>query len=105
MLVFAQKNSGMARVLIGDVLQNEHERLQQRVTQLQQSFMAKGFSANEALNKAYQVLDYSVMKQSTVQSYMDVFMGLGIMFLICVPFVLVVKGNRKKKVDLGEAMH
>ena len=34
MLVFAQKNSGMARVLIGDVLQNEHERLQQRVTQL-----------------------------------------------------------------------
>lgn len=34
MLVFAQKNAGMARVLIGDVLQNEHERLQQRVTQL-----------------------------------------------------------------------
>ena len=34
MLVFAQKNSGMARVLIGDALQNEHERLQQRVTQL-----------------------------------------------------------------------
>ena len=34
MLVFAQKNSGMARVLIGDVLQNEHERLQPRVTQL-----------------------------------------------------------------------
>ena len=34
MLVFAQKNPGMARVLIGDSLQNEHERLQQRVTQL-----------------------------------------------------------------------
>ncbi len=34
MLVFAQKNPGMVPVLIGDVLQNEHERLQQRVTQL-----------------------------------------------------------------------
>lgn len=34
LLVFAQKNPGMARVLIGDALQYEHERLQQRVTQL-----------------------------------------------------------------------
>lgn len=33
-LVFAQKNPGMARVLIGDVLMHENERLQQRVTQL-----------------------------------------------------------------------
>jgi DHA2 family multidrug resistance protein len=32
-------------------------------------------------------------------------MYLGIMFLICVPFVLMVKGNKGKKVDLGEAMH
>jgi len=40
-----------------------------------------------------------------VLSYMDVFLALGIMFLICVPFVLVVKGNKKKKVDLAEAMH
>lgn len=34
MLVFAQKNAGMARVLIGDVLIYENERLQARVTQL-----------------------------------------------------------------------
>ncbi|GHA78283.1 nucleoid occlusion factor SlmA [Formosimonas limnophila] len=33
-LVFAQKNPGMVRVLIGDALMHEHERLQQRVTQL-----------------------------------------------------------------------
>ena len=36
---------------------------------------------------------------------MDVFLYLGIMFLICVPLVLMVKGNKKKKLDLGEAMH
>ena len=34
LLVFAQKNPGMARVMIGDALVNEHERLQQRITQL-----------------------------------------------------------------------
>jgi len=34
LLNFAQKNSGMARVLNGDALVNEDERLQQRVNQL-----------------------------------------------------------------------
>lgn len=34
LLNFAQKNSGMTRVLIGDALVNEDERLQQRVNQL-----------------------------------------------------------------------
>lgn len=34
LLSFAQKNPGMARVLIGDALIGEHERLQIRVTQL-----------------------------------------------------------------------
>jgi len=78
--------------------------VQQRVTQLQQGFMTKGFSANEALNKAYQALDYSVMKQSTVQSYMDVFIYLGILFLCCIPVILFIKKG-KGKVDLSEAMH
>jgi DHA2 family multidrug resistance protein len=36
---------------------------------------------------------------------MDVFWYIGLMFLICVPFVLLVKGNKKKKVNLAEAMH
>ncbi|MGL4768380.1 MAG: nucleoid occlusion factor SlmA [Formosimonas sp.] len=34
LLTFASKNPGMARVLIGDALVGEHERLQVRVTQL-----------------------------------------------------------------------
>jgi TetR/AcrR family transcriptional regulator len=34
MLGFAQKNRGMTRVLIGDALVNEHDRLQERINQL-----------------------------------------------------------------------
>ena len=67
--------------------------------------MAKGIPANIALTDSYQALEYMVMKQASVLSYMDVFLYLGLMFLICVPFVLLVKGNRKKKLDLAEAMH
>ncbi len=72
--------------------------VQQRVQQIQTSFMNKGFSSSEALGKAHQLLDFSVMKQATVLSYMDVFLYLGIMFLLCVPFVLMIKQG-KTKVD------
>jgi hypothetical protein len=40
-------------------------------------FYVKRFTANES-EKPYQAIDYSVMKQSTVLSYMDIFMYLGI---------------------------
>ena len=66
--------------------------------------MAKGFSGNEALDKAHKILDASVMKQSTVLSYMDIFLYLGILFLVCIPVILMIKNN-KNKVDISEAMH
>ncbi len=79
--------------------------VQNRVTAMQHGFMAKGIPANTALKDAYQALEYMVMKQASVLSYMDVFLWLGVMFLVCIPFVLMVKGNKKKKLDLAEAMH
>ncbi|MCF2488972.1 DHA2 family efflux MFS transporter permease subunit [Dyadobacter sp. CY347] len=70
----------------------------QRVEGLQQSFMAKGMPADVALKSGYKILDYTVTKQAQVMSYMDVFLYLGLMFLICVPFVLWTKSG-KTKVD------
>jgi TetR/AcrR family transcriptional regulator len=40
LLAFAQKNRGMTRVLIGDALVNEDERLQQRINQLHERLEA-----------------------------------------------------------------
>jgi len=80
--------------------------VQQRVQNLQHSFMAKGMTPDVALATGYKTLDFAITKQAAVLSYMDVFLYLGLMFLICIPFVLMVKGNKaKKKIDLGEAMH
>lgn len=78
--------------------------VQQRIVAMQNGFMAKGYSANEALKKAYQALDYSVMKQSTVLSYMDIFLYLGVLFLCCIPIMLLIKKG-KNKIDTAEAMH
>jgi DHA2 family multidrug resistance protein len=79
--------------------------VQQKVLAMQHGFMAKGIPSNTALKDTYQSLEYVVMKQASVLSYMDVFLWLGVMFLICIPFVLMVKGNKKQKIDLAEAMH
>jgi DHA2 family multidrug resistance protein len=82
--------------------------VQQRVAGIQHSFIAKGQPPNIALGSAHQLLDYSVTKQAAVLSYMDVFLYLGVMFLICIPFVLIVKGKKKEKqakLNLSEAMH
>lgn len=80
--------------------------VQQRVQGLQHNFIAKGMTADAALKSGYKTLDFMVTKQAAVLSYMDVFLYLGLMFLICIPFVLLVK-NRKAagKIDLSEAMH
>jgi DHA2 family multidrug resistance protein len=79
--------------------------VQQRVTGLQHNFMSKGQGVDEALKSSYTALDHMVTKQAAVLSYMDVFFYLSIIFLVCVPFVLMVRGDKKKKIDLSEAMH
>ena len=79
--------------------------VQQRVTAMQHGFMAKGLSADVALKSSYKSLDYLVMKQAGVLSYMDVFLYLGLMFLICIPIILMVKGTKKHTIDISEAMH
>ena len=79
--------------------------VQNRITMMQQGFMSKGMTPDVALKSAYKALDFSVIKQAMVLSYMDVFLYIGVLFLICVPFVLMVKGNKNKKADVSAAMH
>ena len=79
--------------------------VQQHVTAMQHNFMAKGQPFNIALQSSYETLEFAIGKQAAVLSYMDVFLYLGVLFLICVPFVLIVRGNKGKKMAASEAMH
>ena len=101
---FITRFSQEHRVNLVSNLSMDKLEVQNRVQQLQQGFMSKGFSASEALGKAYQVLDISVMKQATVLSYMDIFMYLGIMFLCCIPIIFFIKRG-KNKINPADAMH
>ncbi len=74
----------------------DSQMVQGRVAGLQQNFIAKGFTPDIALAKAYQLLDFSVIRQASLLSYMDVFLILGILFLACIPFVLLIKKGAGK---------
>jgi DHA2 family multidrug resistance protein len=100
MAVFNQQH----RVNLISHLDQTSFQVQQTVQKLQQGFMAKGFTFNEALSKAYKAIEYKVMVQSSVLTFMDIFMYLGILFLLCIPFILMIKKG-KNKIDPADAMH
>jgi MFS transporter, DHA2 family, multidrug resistance protein len=100
MAIFNQQH----RVNLISHLDQTSFQVQQTVQGMQQSFMAKGFTFNQALAKAYKAIEFKVMVQSSVLTYMDIFMYLGILFLLCIPFILMIKKG-KNKIDPADAMH
>ncbi len=96
---FMSRQNWVHRSSLVSHLQNTDPTVTGRIAAYQHGFEAKGMSADMALASAYKALDYNVMKQASVMSYMDVFMMVGILFLVCVPFVLMVKGNKGQAVS------
>ena len=90
---------------LGSKLDITNPAVYQRLQAMQHTFMSKGMGSDEAVKASYAAMSRMVGKQAVVLSYMDVFLYLGVIFLVCVPFVLMVKGNKQQKVDLKEAMH
>jgi DHA2 family multidrug resistance protein len=79
--------------------------VQNKLNSIQQGFISRGSDPFTAKLQALKSMDLSVTKQAAVLSYMDVFLYLGVMFLICIPFILLVRNNKKKaaKLDLSNA--
>ncbi|GAC1708805.1 MAG: hypothetical protein NVS9B7_26120 [Flavisolibacter sp.] len=99
-----RKNVSHRNDLMGH-LNLDNPAVKNRLLMMQHNFISKGIAPNIALKQSYQSLNYSVMKQAAVLSYMDAFLYLGILFLICIPFVLMVKRNKVVKMNIAEAMH
>ena len=101
---FMAKRTVVHHAALSNHLNIYDQNVQNKVAALTQGFIAKGIPANIAQQDAYKALNYSVLKQASVLSYMDVFLYIAMLFVICIPFVLMVKGNRgKKKLDLSNA--
>ena len=79
--------------------------VQHRVSQLAAGMHAHGMDSLTSAHTAYQMMDNSVNVQSTLLSYMDVFMLVGIIFVAFVPLVLLFIKKTKAKVSLADAAH
>jgi len=71
--------------------------VQQRIGFLKKGFESKGMTWDIAQKTALKLVDNIVNIQATVLSYMDVFLWIGVMFLVCVPFVLILVKKSKNK--------
>src|SRR5215831_7419209 len=79
--------------------------VQNHVQGIAAGMQAKGMTPDVALQSAYQMMDGSVSVQATILSYMDIFLYVGMLFLVCVPFVLIFIKKSKAKVSVAEAGH
>lgn len=80
--------------------------VQQRIQGMQQNFIHNGMAPDAAMSNAYKLMDFTISKQAVVLSYMDVFLMIGAMFLVCIPFILLVKQKKDtNKVSPAEAAH
>ncbi|SDK19055.1 MFS transporter, DHA2 family, multidrug resistance protein [Catalinimonas alkaloidigena] len=77
----------------------------QRLQMMAQNFRTQGFTADQALQQAQKLMDLSITRQAALLSYMDVFLGIGIFFVVCVPFVLILRQDKPKGAVSREAMN
>ena len=78
--------------------------VQQRIAALQANFLMQGNGPDISQLQAYKVMDGMVSKQAALLTYMDVFLGIGIFFLFCIPLVLLLK-PAKNKIDIKDIGH
>ncbi|MGN6639082.1 MAG: MFS transporter, partial [Mucilaginibacter sp.] len=78
--------------------------VQQRVNQLAAGLMRRpGTDSITARQTAYAMLDGSLTRQATLLSYMDVFLWIGVLFLVFVPIVLIFIKKGQSKVAMVDA--
>ncbi|RYY29252.1 MAG: DHA2 family efflux MFS transporter permease subunit [Sphingobacteriaceae bacterium] len=102
---YLTRSSSVHRVNLVSHLDVNNLNVQNRVAQMAAGFHARGADMNTARQTAYAMLDGAVTRQATLLSYMDVFMWVGVLFLVCVPLVLLLVKVARSQVSLADAAH
>jgi DHA2 family multidrug resistance protein len=100
---FIARETQQHRVTLVSHLNPDDPTVQQRLSQLIAGFQQRGFDFLTARQNAYAVLESTVQRQSTLLSYMDVFLWVGYLFLVCVPLVLIFVKESQRRTQMVEA--
>ncbi len=102
-ITFMSRREMLHRTILVSKLGTDDPDVNGRLTALTQGFISKGKDIITAKQSALQLMEYNVTRQAAVLSFMDVFLYLSILFLICIPFVLLVRAKKKEgeKIDMS----
>jgi DHA2 family multidrug resistance protein len=101
---FLTRDNQLHRADLVSNLSLNSAQVQQRVHALTSGFQSKGMPLNMAHQSALKLMDRMVNLQAVILSYMDVFLWVGVMFLVCVPFVIVLIKKSKNNIDMAHAL-
>jgi DHA2 family multidrug resistance protein len=102
---YLSRETSIHRVDVVSHLNVNDINVQTRVAQLAVGVHTHGLDSLTSRNTAYQMMDNAVMKQATLLSYMDIFMMVGVVFVVFVPLVLLIVKKSSAKVSLADAAH
>ncbi|MGN8067772.1 DHA2 family efflux MFS transporter permease subunit [Mucilaginibacter sp. 22184] len=100
---FVSRQTQQHRITLISHISATDPAVQQRIALLSAKFQARGFDAASARQAAYNSLEGVVQSQSTLLSYMDVFLWVGTLFLLCVPFVIIFVKQSNRKISFADA--
>ena len=75
---------------------------QERVKMLTGAFINKGYDVHAATTSAYSLISKSIFGQATFLTYKDLFIYLGLFFLLLIPFLIMFKEKKKAKLVAEE---
>jgi DHA2 family multidrug resistance protein len=73
----------------------------QRRAELIQGFMGRGFSLSDATQKANAALEGTVIKQTMLVTYDNLYLTIGVFVLCCIPIIFLQKFKRKPVIAAG----
>jgi MFS transporter, DHA2 family, multidrug resistance protein len=74
----------------------------ERVAAYSQNFLPAGYSTDDAARIAYQILDNSLSKQQQLVCYDNAYMSVGLLFLICIPMILLIRIKKDNSNETAE---
>jgi DHA2 family multidrug resistance protein len=74
-----------------------------RIEGMKQLFGSRTLSPVEAQQSSWKALEYTVTAQSHHLAYMDAFMLVALLFLLCLPLLLFIRVDKSEKADLSSA--
>ncbi|MFI5134602.1 MAG: DHA2 family efflux MFS transporter permease subunit [Chitinophagales bacterium] len=86
---------GYHRNILLENINNYNPAFTERFNGIVNSFLARGFSLQDAQQAAYGAIEGAVTKQTYLLSYLDGFYFVGVFFLVCIPLLYLQPFNKK----------